>query len=663
MKKRFLFIFVLSTNILFCQRNFESKVVDSIFKTIPNLKTNKEIINAYTDLSQEYKSLNPEKGIIYGEKALQYANKLNWNEGKANALLNIGKNYYSQGEYKIAFKKFEEALTFSEEKITVGRIYRNIALTYISLGDHRNASKFAFQALEISENLKNEAETAENFNLIGLANLFTNQEKKAFYYFNKSLKINEKLNLKSEICKNLQNIASQYYDISDNKNAILYFKKSLELAIRIDYKESMAVNYFSLGKLFIDMENIDDAILNLAKAKKYSLEIKNNRIYNNVLITEAEIYTQKALIVSKSEKVKLLDQAENNLLLSIENAKKTNGLINLSRSYKLLSNVYSLKNEYKVANQYSVLYAAIKDSIYNPENKETIKNLEDKREIEIRDKELKINKLSLEAKEKQKFYFIGALLLFGIIGSLLFYQSKNRKKNNVKLSLLNVELENANKTKMRFFAILNHDLRSPVVGLIHFLHLKKESPEIVDDETKERLENQTFKSAENLLVQMEDLLLWSKGQMDHFQPEKKSVPVETIFKDIEDNFSFEEGVKISFEFPENLSIFTDKEYLKTITRNLTNNAIKILENVENPTIVWKAIDHKNAVELIITDNGIGAAPEKFRALFDENVSIGIKSGLGMHLIRDLSKAIDAQISVDSNENVGTSISISIEKPS
>ena len=54
--------------------------------------------------------------------------------------------------------------------------------------------------------------------------------------------------------------------------------------------------------------------------------------------------------------------------------------------------------------------------------------------------------------------------------------------------------------------------------------------------------------------------------------------------------------------------------------------------------------------------------EKFRALFDEKVSIGIKSGLGMHLIRDLSKAIEAKISVDSKENVGTKISIRIDKP-
>ncbi|SIS90281.1 Signal transduction histidine kinase [Kaistella chaponensis] len=238
-----------------------------------------------------------------------------------------------------------------------------------------------------------------------------------------------------------------------------------------------------------------------------------------------------------------------------------------------------------------------------------------------------------------------------------------RKKINIILHHLNAELENANKTKMRFFGILNHDLRSPVVGLIHFLKLKKEAPELLDEETKNRLENQTFKSAENLLVQMEDLLLWSKGQMDHFQPEKKLIFVDEVFEDIKENFGWEDRVHISFENPDNLQIFTDKEYLKTLTRNLTNNALKILEKIENPTIIWKAVAQKKFVELSITDNGKGAAPEKFRALFDENVSIGIKSGLGMHLIRDLSKAINPEIIVNSKENTGTCISILIEKPS
>ena len=111
-----------------------------------------------------------------------------------------------------------------------------------------------------------------------------------------------------------------------------------------------------------------------------------------------------------------------------------------------------------------------------------------------------------------------------------------RKKINIKLHHLNAELENANKTKMRFFGILNYDLRSPVVGLIHFLKLKKDAPELLDEEIKNRLENQTFKSAENLLVQMEDLLLWSKGQMDHFQPEKKIIFGEGVFEENKKKF-------------------------------------------------------------------------------------------------------------------------------
>src|SRR5690606_27639201 len=98
-------------------------------------------------------------------------------------------------------------------------------------------------------------------------------------------------------------------------------------------------------------------------------------------------------------------------------------------------------------------------------------------------------------------------------GILLYRQSRNRKKNNLHLLSLNQQLDQANKVKARFFSILNHDLRRPVYNLIHFLQLQKESPELLDAGSKERIENQTLQSAENLLASMEDLLLWSKGQM------------------------------------------------------------------------------------------------------------------------------------------------------
>src|SRR5690606_29280550 len=138
------------------------------------------------------------------------------------------------------------------------------------------------------------------------------------------------------------------------------------------------------------------------------------------------------------------------------------------------------------------------------------------------------------------------------------------------------------KVKARFFGILNHDLRSPVANLIHFLHLKKENPEMLSEENKTRLEQKTITAAENLLISMEDILLWSKGQMDNFKPNFKKIEVKELFIDISNHFGSEERVGIRFENPEQINVNTDVDYLKTIMRNLTGNAIKALTAIENP---------------------------------------------------------------------------------
>jgi len=244
-------------------------------------------------------------------------------------------------------------------------------------------------------------------------------------------------------------------------------------------------------------------------------------------------------------------------------------------------------------------------------------------------------------------------LLLATIGSLLYYQSRNRRKTNEKLQLLNSELDSANKTKTRFFSILNHDLRAPVSNLVHFLHLQKENPELLNEENKIRLENKTITGAENLLTSMEDLLLWSKGQMENFMPQLRKLSITKLFEDTDKHFDSEEKTTILFENLHNIELISDEHYLKTIVRNLTGNAIKALEKTTNPTIVWKAWRENEKVYLSVSDNGPGINHEQFKALYDDKEVIGIKSGLGLHLIRDLAKAIDCEITVDSKPNEGT----------
>jgi K+-sensing histidine kinase KdpD len=47
----------------------------------------------------------------------------------------------------------------------------------------------------------------------------------------------------------------------------------------------------------------------------------------------------------------------------------------------------------------------------------------------------------------------------------------------------------------------------------------------------------------------------------------------------------------------------------------------------------------------ILDNGPGVTEEQLRALFDETVGAGARQGPGLHIIRDLAKAIDCRITM------------------
>ncbi|MEN2399849.1 HAMP domain-containing sensor histidine kinase [Flavobacterium sp. MC2016-06] len=330
---------------------------------------------------------------------------------------------------------------------------------------------------------------------------------------------------------------------------------------------------------------------------------------------------------------------------------------------KKLSQSYAALGLWKKAYDYNEIYSKYNNEILLESAKQNIANAEARYQNKTKGQEIKnlsiqntIKNIAIKEAKKQLLFLIFGLGLVAIIGVLLFNQSRNRKKTNEKLQLLNKELDEANKIKARFFGILNHDLRSPVANLIHFLHLQKESPELIDEETALRMQAKVITGAENLLSSMEDILLWSKGQMENFKLHTQKFPVSDVFNDIKNHFLSVENVQFVFENPENIILETDENYLKTIIRNLTGNAIKALDK-NNSSILWKAWEENNQILLSITDNGSGGTQEQFRALYDDAEVIGIKSGLGLHLIRDLALVINCKVEVTSAPNIGTTFTI------
>lgn len=612
---------------------------------------------AYEYADNQYKT-----ATFYYEKSLQLAMQYKNQRQVVLSMMRLNYMYYSTKKFSKGKKLFDEIKkasdTIKDEKLKA-ILLGSLGEYYLDRSEFENFIKFKLKAIDLLLSTKNK--TSLETNNIGVSYLQIADAYNDMESFEKAL----------EYCKYSENYLNKgdgvafmhnsyieaYTNLGNISQALYHYQKIKELAKKVD---------------FLDL-NLSYANRNIAE---YYLQTKN--------LDQAESYAENAMLFadkSNDEEIKMEAQIiKGKILFRKKDYKSAIKILNLALKYsfiydkrafceinKELSQSYAAIQEWKKAYHYNNIYNKTNDSLLIESGKKSLADAEAK--YQNKNKQKTINNLSAEKiiadlrfkdVQKQKLFLISGISLIAIIGGLLYYQSQNRKKNNEKLSLLNQELDKANKTKIQFFGILNHDLRSPVARLIHFINLQKESPEMMDDDSRLRLGNQTYHSAEQLLDQIDDLLLWSKGQMEHFLPEKKNVSVDYIFKDIKDNFN-NDSIELLLQNSQNLSVFTDPEYLKTIIRNLTNNAVKVLENVQDAKIIWIAISTEKYVELSILDNGQGASLEKFRAFYEDNISIGIRTGLGMHLIRDLSRAINAKIIVDSKIKIGTIITIKIEK--
>lgn len=617
--KQGLFIFLF----FFCSQIFgqiDHEYIDSLKVILKLTKNDSTKARVYRLLENSTRPINSEVSIKYLDSGLVILKKLNWERGFAIYYNDMGANYLDRNIYDKALEYFHKSLDYSGD-IPLAKIstYTNLSNLYL-IQNNDALSKFYNEKvyhIAIKEHYDD-----------GLGD----------YYSQAAL-------LEKDTLK---------------KQRLL--KKAIEIRKQLDNPLELATSYTNLGDI---SKNINDRLENYFYSKTIFDKVNPNyptATSNDMAIGETYLFlalnekVRRDAKITESKEI-LLNKAEELITKAIEISKEYNYPQNIFYGYGKLSEVKKAKGDFKAALEFVQMNYKMYDSIFSQENKNKIASLENQREMQMRDKEIELNKLKLDSQKKQQTYLLGGLVLLAAIGGLLFHQNRTRRKNNQKLLLLNKELDESNKIKTRFFSILNHDLRSPVSNLIHFLHLQKDNPELLDEATKTRMQSKTISGAENLLSSMEDILLWSKGQMENFKPELKSVLVEDLFVDNRKVFSGYLNIHFEYHNPENLQLFTDENYLKTIMRNLTSNAINVLANTEKPTIVWKTGQENGIKRLSIADNGRGADESQFMALYNETEVVGIKSGLGLHLIRDLAKAIDCDIKVDSQIGRGTTFTL------
>ncbi|MEO6670094.1 MAG: tetratricopeptide repeat-containing sensor histidine kinase [Ferruginibacter sp.] len=663
------------TLLLFCSNNGNAQLkgklkLDSLLKAFSATPEDTSKVKLFHQIANMYSNRNVDSSIYYCTNGLALAENLNYKKGMEALYRVMGIAYKNKAQFDTAVSMYEKSLNLNREignKEGECSALHNLGSLQLSLTNDVKALGYLMEGLAIAEGTKNYYMLASLNN--SLYSLYFNQQdfKKARQYSLKGLEFSKKADKPDVTAGSLRDLGCAELELGDTAAARRYFNEALTIYDATGNQIGQAVIHSYLS---VTESNLRNAIEQGLQAKllwdslspMHSIAINNlgnlGGAYLDIVRYDTlhHIKPGGAIPASRDE---LLALAENYLHTAMMLTGESNEKYMYYHFSAMYADLQEIKGNYKTALQYLRISTKIQDSMYSQENKNKISALISEKEISLRDKEIELNKLSIAANNRQRLALLGGLGLLAIIGGLIYWQSLTRKRTNTTLLKLNTELDDANKLKAKFFAILSHDFRGPVANLVSFLEMQEHEPGMLSAEQKSEHQKKISHSASALLETMESMLLWSKGQMENFRPEIKQVAVRELFDHIESFFSSIENVNLKIEDPGDMMVSTDVNYLQTIMHNLTSNAIKILRDKPGAVVSWKAAQQGTETVLSISDNGPGLSTEQSKAILSDVMMQNEKTGFGFHMIRDLAKAIRCKISLETNPGSGTIFRLSI----
>jgi signal transduction histidine kinase len=228
----------------------------------------------------------------------------------------------------------------------------------------------------------------------------------------------------------------------------------------------------------------------------------------------------------------------------------------------------------------------------------------------------------------------------------------------VKVDQRTHELEKSTLIKEHLLSIIMHDIRSPLNAqnrLIEdiVLHLKKINPARL-----KYLLSEVLESGRSILQFSADFLVWYDSQREDFSVEKRLVallPFLTATLDFYQQTAKRQGITLSLDVPEEITLVTDEHLLAIVIRNIVDNAIK---HTPKGSIRVSASTNQNGVLIQVRDTGRGMSAEMVKEL-REPTAVGRNKGnsFGYRFIREFTQWLGGRLHIDSEKGVGTTISL------
>lgn len=248
--------------------------------------------------------------------------------------------------------------------------------------------------------------------------------------------------------------------------------------------------------------------------------------------------------------------------------------------------------------------------------------------------------------------------IIGIIGNSIDITELKRAKQ---------QAEAASQAKSQFLALMGHELRIPLTGIISTANLMLEAE--IDGKESRELIKIIEDSGSYLLSTIDTILDFSKLEAEKFEIFPANLNIKELMENICSILTAsarEKKLTLETYYDPKLppQIISDFRVIRHIMTNLIGNAIKYTEKgniIVNIKVVQKTSESIK-LEFIVEDTGIGIPKDKLDYIFDrfsqvENTYTRKQSrsgtGLGLSIVKKFVTLLNSQICVTSKVGKGS----------
>jgi tetratricopeptide (TPR) repeat protein len=388
-------------------------------------------VEAYNQLSYEFRNSDSEFSLVYADSAINYAKKIKYIKGIGGGYINKGNYYKITGDNANARACYIWAYVQHNNignKKGIASALNAFAGLHFLQGNLTQALTYFIKSLTLSEEIGDRRGVAITLNNIGVINLEQRNYSKALEYYERSYHTLKELGDYSSMADALINIGNIYHTQGILDESLKYYNHALEAKKSVGDEKGRSTVLNNIGLVYSEQGNIDAALKYYHQSLSIDERLKDIQSITISCHSISQLYYKTGMLFA----------AKKYSLRALELEKQQNDRIDMVNTYDLLSRIDDKLGNYKEALEYYKYYTAYRDSLYSEEQKQRLENIEaqyhaekseNDRLIQTLGKTALIDEESIIENQITRNIIITALVLLGFLALvyLVFFVIRKNK--------------------------------------------------------------------------------------------------------------------------------------------------------------------------------------------------------------------------------------------